>query len=413
MTTKVTKGETPLWKGDKYQKSGVLFIKSENVLINELALSEKVFINVEVHERMKRSQLRKGDVLFNIVGASIGRACVFTLEEEANINQAVCLIRVNERVNPFWLSFLLNSTPFQTLFEQIKSGGSRDNIDLYQVKELQIPLPPLDIQQQLVEIMNTAYAQKQQHEQEAAALLHSIDGYVLQELGISLPEIKEQKVFAVNLADIEDRLDPFHYQPKFLQKYACLRNGKYPAVQLGSVMLNLLNGKEFRTYSEKGFRYLRVTDLGEHGINNNSPRYIDIPEIPSSIRLSPNDFLISRSGSLGLVSVVADEISDAVLSSHIFKVLLDTQTVLPSYVQAFLRSSIGQFQFFHKNNGGIIPEINQPALKSIEIVLPPLEVQNRLAAEVAARMTSANALQAAAQAVVAQAKAEVERLLFA
>ena len=123
---------------------------------------------------------------------------------------------------------------------------------------------------------------------------------------------------------------------------------------------------------------MRVSDLGQYGVNSYDPRYVDIEEIPSKIRLTSDSFLISRSGSLGLVSVIDDEIREAILSSHIFKVSLDTNQSLPKYLEALFRSQIGQTQFFQHNNGGVIPEISQSALKSIRVVLPPLEIQSHI-----------------------------------
>ena len=138
------------------------------------------------------------------------------------------------------------------------------------------------------------------------------------------------------------------------------------------------NGVEIRTYSESGYRYLRVSDLGKHGIENDNPRYVDVEEIPGKIKLTNNSFLVSRSGSLGLVSGIEDEIKEAILSSHIFKVSLDTTKIRPEYLETFLRSQIGQFQFFQNNNGAVIPEISQTALKSIRVVLPPSNIQNHI-----------------------------------
>ena len=59
ITLTITKGETP-----KFTENGILFIKSENVLVNELSLHKNSYISFETHNRMKRSQLLKGDVLF-------------------------------------------------------------------------------------------------------------------------------------------------------------------------------------------------------------------------------------------------------------------------------------------------------------------------------------------------------------
>ena len=143
-------------------------------------------------------------------------------------------------------------------------------------------------------------------------------------------------------------------------------------------MTDLKNGVEIRTYLERGYRYLRVSDLGLHGVENDNPRYVDVEEIPKKVKLTNNSFLVARSGSLGLVSVVGDELKEAILSSHIFKVDLDTTKIRPEYLEAILRSQIGQFQFLQNNNGAVIPEISQAALKSIRIVLPPFNIQNHI-----------------------------------
>ena len=149
-------------------------------------------------------------------------------------------------------------------------------------------------------------------------------------------------------------------------------------VPFSSLIIDLKNGVEIRTYSESGYRYLRVSDLGKHGIENDNPRYVDVEEIPEKIKLTNNSFLVSRSGSLGLVSVIEDEIKEVILSSHIFKVNLNTTKIRPEYLETFLRSQIGQFQFFQNNNGAVIPEISQTALKSIRVVLPPSNIQNHI-----------------------------------
>ena len=79
-----------------------------------------------------------------------------------------------------------------------------------------------------------------------------------------------------------------------------------------------------------------------------------------------------------MVSIVTDEVKDAILSSHIFKVSLDTAQISPEYLEALLRSQIGQIQFLQNNNGAVIPEISQTALKSIRVVLPSASIQNHI-----------------------------------
>ena len=90
----ITKGETPLWRGDEYVESGVPFLRSENLIPTGLDFSNLVFVSEKVHERMKRSKIYTNDVLIAIVGATIGNIGLTTDEyTEYNTNQAIAIVR--------------------------------------------------------------------------------------------------------------------------------------------------------------------------------------------------------------------------------------------------------------------------------------------------------------------------------
>jgi type I restriction enzyme, S subunit len=140
MTKLITKGESPRWQGFEYIDSGVLFVTSENVLFGNYSQEPPKYIPFEFHEKLKRSKLIRGDVLVNLVGASIGRACIYTSDSEANINQAVALIRCksSQLIPEYVLSFLLAPSNLRMLI-----GGSvntaRANISLTQLRDLRLP----------------------------------------------------------------------------------------------------------------------------------------------------------------------------------------------------------------------------------------------------------------------------------
>ncbi len=83
-----------------------------------------------------------------------------------------------------------------------------------------------------------------------------------------------------------------------------------------------------------------------------------------------------------------------------------------TYIECYLRSSLGQFQFFQKNNGGIIPELNQSALKDISVIVPPVERQTEIAAHVTKIRVKAKQLQAESANLLAKAKADIERMIL-
>lgn len=164
----------------------------------------------------------------------------------------------------------------------------------------------------------------------------------------------------------------------YIKNEEIINLSKYNVVNFEKIIKQLQNWAEIRNYIENWWkRYLRVSDLWKHWILDNNLRFVD-SEVPENLKLSFNDILISRSWSLWLVSIVTEKIIDSILSCHIFKITLDIEKVNPKYLEIYLRSELWQKQFKRKNNWWIIPEINQPALKSIKIILPPLEIQNQI-----------------------------------
>lgn len=139
----ITKGSSPKWQGFDYVDKGIVFIRSQNVLWGKLDISNVVFLPESFNKKEKKSILKSGDVLLNIVGASIGRAAIVTDEaENANINQAVSIIRLTERSlsNKFLLYHLLSANA-QSKIHSDTVDVARANLSLKDISELYIPIP--------------------------------------------------------------------------------------------------------------------------------------------------------------------------------------------------------------------------------------------------------------------------------
>jgi len=141
----ITKGASPSWQGFSYTDDATqtLFVTSENVREGYIAK----YIENGFNEKQRRSVLQKGDFLINIVGASIGRAAQFTLDCKANINQAVALVRIEDkRIRDRYLLVYLNSEKAQQMYNSMKSDTGRANLSLQDISNLSILLPPVEEQ---------------------------------------------------------------------------------------------------------------------------------------------------------------------------------------------------------------------------------------------------------------------------
>lgn len=153
LTELITKGSSPKWQGVSYtdKQNGILFITSENVGVEELLLSKEKYIGSEFNAMHPASILRKGDLLTNIVGASIGRTARFTLDTlDANINQAVCIIRLVDLELSEYLVKYLNSVVSIDMMTNKSVDSARANLSLTSVSNLLVPIPPLAEQERII-----------------------------------------------------------------------------------------------------------------------------------------------------------------------------------------------------------------------------------------------------------------------
>ena len=153
LITKAGSGITPRGGAEVYSDHGVIFIRSQNVHFDGLRFDDAVRISPEIHGQMQNSKVMKNDVLLNITGASIGRCCVADIEEEMNVNQHVCVIRPNQRVESAYLKLLLESFIGQHQIRLGSYGGNREGLTLDELKSFQMPLPNFTQQEEIMHFL--------------------------------------------------------------------------------------------------------------------------------------------------------------------------------------------------------------------------------------------------------------------
>lgn len=227
ISSKVGSGVTPKGGREAYSDQGVVFIRSQNVLVGKLDLSDVAFIPEQTHAKMIASEVQPNDVLLNITGASIGRCAVAppTLPQ-ANVNQHVCIVRPNDRICSSFLMNLFNSDFGKRLIYECQAGGNREGLNFQQIRSFKVPLPPLPVQQitadvfscwdQAIELTEKLIAAKQKRKQALMQqLLARQDNSKTQKLGQLFGQRKEKGVdnlptYSVTMNDglvLRDSLD--------------------------------------------------------------------------------------------------------------------------------------------------------------------------------------------------------------
>lgn len=157
----ITKGTTPTSIGYNFTESGIKFIKVESLTESGEIIPNKVaYIDENCHQALKRSQLKKDDILFSIAGA-LGRIGI--VKEDilpANTNQALAIIRLKKDSNALveFIAKYFKSNIVTDEIEKLRIGAAQQNLSLTQLNNLFVPLPPLPEQQRIVSILDEAFA---------------------------------------------------------------------------------------------------------------------------------------------------------------------------------------------------------------------------------------------------------------
>jgi restriction endonuclease S subunit len=168
----ITKGETPLWKGEEYVENGIPFLKVQNISIDGIK-GKLTYISEELHKSMKRSILRGGELLYTMAG-SIGIATLLPADfGEANINQAIAKIvfKENIKLDKDYLLYVLNSIICRKQAERHLTVSAQPNINFEQIKSIKIPVPNIEKQNEIAEHISAIRKQAQDLKDQTKLLL--------------------------------------------------------------------------------------------------------------------------------------------------------------------------------------------------------------------------------------------------
>ena len=137
-----------------FLSSGVLVIRNFNVLNGQLILNPEFYTSEEEYrERNRRCEPQEGDILFSRE-APIGEACVIPPNTRLSLGQRMMLIRCNlSMLNNFFLVNILYHSSIKSRILALAGGTTAKHLNVKDVRNLKIPLPPLDEQHNITKIL--------------------------------------------------------------------------------------------------------------------------------------------------------------------------------------------------------------------------------------------------------------------
>lgn len=392
-------------------ETGIPFLRVQNLQTNgELSLNECIYINEETHNGLlKRSQVSEGDLLVKITG--VGRMAIASVAPKdfvGNTNQHMVVIKTGNSAVSKYLARYLNLDIIEKIASRHSTGGTRPALDYHSLKNIPI-IEGLDFS-----IIDNAIKAKKAKEVEAQQLLDSIDGYLLKELGITIPSVDDglkNRIFLSSFSKIEgNRIDPkYNKQIRYFQE--SYDSDTWKTLSSVSIVKGQYGANEAAIEFQEGdTRYIRITDIDEIGNLKNEDKKT-AQHIDDMYLLHNGDILFARSGSVGKCYLHRD-VNPSIFAGYLIRFVLNKNVILPEFLFYYCNSSIYWYWVDTIHRPAVQANINAEEYCKMPIPVPSINKQQEIVNYIADIRTRAKALQAEGKAILEDAKRKVEEMII-
>jgi len=316
----------------------------------------------------KYLRVRPGDLVFNKLRTWQGG--FGTSHYNGIVSPAYFVCRPTGLAETRYVDYLLHSSPYLSELTRLSKWMPPSQFDLAweDLRRLPLLLPPIDVQRQTVSYLDA----------ETARIAEALTLFEAQ-----IADLEELS----GLATDRCLLARGWHAPATLEAEALhpLPHG-WKATRLSQVLHQLTNGYVGPTRDilvDDGIRYIQSTHIKAGEIDFERRRFYVTPEWHAErprIHLRAGDVLVVQTGDIGKVAVVPPDFGEA--SCHALQILrVRPEIVSGEFLGAYLGSSFGYHSLLSRATGALHPHL-EGGIRSVPVVLPPLEVQAEIVEEV-------------------------------
>ena len=331
-------------QGDSnYCDEGTPFVKAGNLIELIEGKSEKQIqkVSEEVAKSHKLKKYKASSILFAKSGMSCMKGYVYQLKNDCYVVSHLAIVKPKEDFSDY-IEYCLRHIKPNTLVKD----EAYPSISLRDISNLQIPLPPLETQKQIAAVLDKCTSLISKYKQ----ILKKYDTL------------------------IKSRFIEMFGTEKDFSKWNCCKVEELADVTVGVVI------KPTQYYCEKGIPAFRSLNIGEMKVNDSDWVYFNEEGMKKNIKsiLKENDVLVVRSGAPGKSCVITKKyegynVVDAIIAHP------NLEKINPVFLCMFTNMPHGMNQIKAKTGGAAQQHFNVGGYNDLNIILPPLDLQNDFA----------------------------------
>lgn len=339
----------------QFTDSGVKLLNVGNLNDNQLNLSTtSIYIsNEEAFGKYSHFLVEEGDLLIGCSGIVVDKfhqKMAFAQKSDLPLCMNTSTMRfrcLDERLDIRFFMYVLQSKIFTNQLRKLITGSAQLNFGPSHIKQIQIPLPPLPVQQKIAAILDAADA----YRQKTKALIEKYD-QLAQSLFLEMfgDPVRNEKGWEVKAGE----------------EYCS-------EITVGVVI------KPASYYVEEGVVALRSLNIKPNAFDLSNLVYFSKESHSTQLKksiLNESDIVIVRTGNTGTAAVIPESLSNSNCIDLII-VRPNKMIVNPKYITYLINSKPGKKLVSGKEVGGIQKHFNIGSFKKLLLPIPPKEIQDQ------------------------------------
>ncbi|MDN5112109.1 restriction endonuclease subunit S [Aliarcobacter butzleri] len=335
---------------------GIPFLSSKNVKENKLILNDYNYVSFQDYKQLtKYYKPQKGDILYTRVG-SFGESVVINIELEFAIFVSLTIIRVKQNIiNSYYLSNFLNSNYVRQIAMEKARGIGVKNLNVSDVREYTIPIPPLEQQEKIVKVLDlTSNLIEKQKE-----LLEKYDLFL---------KSKFIEMFGDPITN------PMGWENDVLSN-VCPNKGDFVDGPFGSDL-------KVSDRTDEGIRIIQINNVGENEFRDKNKAFIRQEKYLTLKRheVLQNDIIIAKMGEpIARSCFLPKHIDKAIIVADCMRMRITNNDYNRVFICFYLNFYTTKVLIDNLSHGSTRTRINLSILKTLEIIKPKVELQNKFA----------------------------------
>lgn len=329
-----------------YGSEGVPFIKAgnlEDLLSTKNEYDSCQLVSSEIAQKYRLKIYPSNTIVFAKSGMSAMKGRVYCLNNDSYVvNHLATIIPKTDKVIPRYLKYFFQVFSPSSLVKD----RAYPSIRLEDINQVNVSLPPMNEQQNIVDVLDQADVIRQKRKQAISLLDEYLKSVFLEMFGDPVQNPKGWEV-----KKLEELLKFMTSGSRGWAKY----------------------------YSDEGSIFLTIKNVSRNGkFLMDDITYVNPPENAESKRtkVEDKDILLSITADLGRTAVVQNLPLAAYINQHLVILRLKSE-FNPYFISGFLRSPGGQIQMQRLNKGAAKAGLNFNDIKSLQILIPPKNLQDK------------------------------------